>query len=136
MASSSAKMVFRLAGVGELKKALAAGGERAIKLAAGGLYQEAEQIMTVSKERYCPKDLGNLYNSGHVQPPVIKGKKVDVEMGYGGPAADYAEIVHENLDPTVHWNVPGTGPKYLEKPITEALPGMANRLAAVIKAGM
>lgn len=136
MASSPAKTVVRLTGITDLKKALDAGGDRAIRLAAGGLYQEAEQIMTVSKEQYCPKDLGNLYNSGHVQPPVIKGKKVDVELGYGGPGAEYAEIVHENLDPKVHWNVPGTGPKYLEKPILEAAPGMAKRLATFIKAGM
>ena len=136
MASSSAKVVIRLTGIGELKKALEAGGDRALKLAAGGLLQEAEAIMTESKEKYCPKDLGNLYNSGHVQPPVIQGKKVDVEMGYGGPSADYAEIVHENLDPNVHWNIPGTGPKYLEKPIQEAAPGMAVRLAAFIKSGM
>ncbi|MGE5619537.1 MAG: hypothetical protein ACM3US_09805 [Sphingomonadaceae bacterium] len=136
MASSPAKVVVRLTGIGALEKALKSGGERALKLAATALYHEAEAIMTDSKENYCPKDLGNLYNSGHVQPPKIQGKKVDVEMGYGGPAADYALIVHEWLDPKVHWSIPGTGPKYLEKPILAAAPGMANRLANYIKAGM
>lgn len=129
-------LTLKVTGTKQLRAALKRAGEAGLRAAAGGLYQEAEQIMTVSKERYCPRDFSNLMNSGHVQPPEISGSKVTVELGYGGPAAEYALIVHEWLDPNVHWSVPGTGPKYLEKAVMEAVPGMGDRLAKVVGRAM
>ncbi len=143
----AAKITVRLTGVAELKKALQAGGERALKLAGQGLYQEAEQIMLRSKEEFCPVDTGNLKSTGHVELPEYKGKSVTVELGYGGPAAEYALEVHENpragktggVSPQgrryKHYSQVGQW-KYLEQPINEAVPGMAGRLADFIKAGM
>jgi len=69
-----------------------------LQAAAKALYEEAEMIMTDSKENYVPVQTGNLKSSGHVQLPVISGSQVSVTMGYGGPAAKYALAVHEGLD--------------------------------------
>lgn len=124
----AAKVTVRLTGIGQLKRALEAGGDRALRLAAEALYQEGERIMTKSKEQ-CPVDTGNLRSTGHVELPVVKGKRVTVELGYGGPAADYAEVVHEDL--TAHHTVGKA--KYLEDPMREAADGLADRLASYIK---
>lgn len=93
------------------------------RAAATALYQEAEPIMTESKQQ-TPVDTGALRSSGHIQQPVISGDQVTVEMGYGGPAASYAEIVHEKLD--VHHPVGKA--KYLEDPFNEAKPGLPGRI--------
>ena len=132
-----AKVTVRLKGVGELKKALEAGGDRAFRLAAEALYQEGEQIMTKSKEQ-CPVDVGNLRSTGHVELPEIKGKRVTVELGYGGPSGmtgpnakyvGYALYVHEDL--TARHKVGKA--KFLEDPMVEAANGLADRVASYIK---
>lgn len=104
------------------------------------LYYEANVIMTESKKR-CPRspDGGTLRASGHVQDPVVQGKRISVTMGYGGAASDYAVAVHEHLSEhsppswrhkeDIDWTIPGTGPKYLEGPIKEAVPGLKGRIA-------
>ncbi len=79
------------------------------------LYQIAEEIMDDSK-RIVPVDTGALMSTGHVDLPVDTEKGIEISLGYGGPAAPYALAVHENLDPRVHWQRPGSGPKYLETP--------------------
>lgn len=118
-----------LRGFPEFKAALKALGERALQAAAQALYQEAESIMTASKETYCPVDTGNLRASGHVDKPVIEGSNVSVTLGYGGPAAPYALSVHER--PAIHR--PPTQWKYLETPFFAALTDMDQRLAAKMK---
>ena len=80
-------------------------------------------------KRLVPVDTGALRASGHVQLPVIRGKKVAVVLGYGGAAAPYAVFVHEKQarhNPPTQW-------KYLEQPLNEAIPGMAGRLAKRIR---
>lgn len=103
--------------------------DRMPKAVAAALYQEAQVEMTESKKR-CPVDTGNLRASGHVCQPEIMGGRISVDLVYGGPAAPYALIVHENMDPNVHWNAAGTGPKYLESVLMESAPHMVNRVAA------
>ena len=76
-------------------------------------------------KRIVPVAFGVLRASGHVQLPVIVGRRVTVTLGYGGAAAPYAVFVHERQarhTPPTQW-------KYLEKPFNEALVGMARRLA-------
>lgn len=126
--------------------ALIAKYPRAIKSA---LFLEANLIMTDSKEHYVPVNReigkgGTLRDSGIVQKPVQEGLKIYVRMGFGGEAMPYAEAVHEHLSrhspptwqgkPILNWSIPGTGPKYLEIPFRKAEKGMANRLAAHLKA--
>ncbi len=108
------------------------------------LYQEGQIIMTESKKR-CPvaPDGGTLRASGQAHPPEYAGPHISVTLSYGGAAEAYAIAVHEHLSehspPSwkvaeaagrgIHWNVPGTGPKFLEGPINEAQPTLAARIA-------
>ena len=57
-------------------------------------YTAGNIAMTEAKE-YAPKDLGVLRASGYVTLPNEDGA---VELGFGGPAADYAVVQHENPD--------------------------------------
>lgn len=114
---------------------------------ASAIYMEANSIMSKSK-RLCPvaPDGGTLRASGTVHKPERKGRQISVLMSYGGAAQDYAIAVHEHLSehspPSwiiaeetgrgINWNADGTGPKFLEIPINEAMPGMLQRLAARI----
>jgi hypothetical protein len=127
---------FRLDGQDDFRRAMRELGRRGRASARAALYREAEAIMTVSKT-LVPVDLGALRNTGTVFPPEVRGATIVVEMGYGGPAVTYAIAVHETpskYDPpswrgkSVHFTV--GGPKYLEKPTLEAIPGMDARLAA------
>ena len=123
------KITARLRGSRELRRELKRRGRQAPKALARALFQEAEQIMSVSK-RLVPVDTGALRASGHVQLPVIRGKKVKVVLGYGGAAAPYAVFVHEKQarhNPPTQW-------KYLEKPLFQAVPGMAGRIAKRLRA--
>ncbi len=104
--------------------------EQLLHAAEAALFEEAEAIMARSKDEFVPVDEGILRASGHVQLPVRTGGDVSVTLAYGGPAEAYAVIQHERLD----FNHPhGGGPKYLERPLVEAVPGMGDRIAARIR---
>ena len=108
--------------------------------AAAALFQEAEKVMTESKESFVPVDLGVLRVSGKVAQPDITPLGASVTMGYGGEAAAYALAIHEHPSPASppSWaggvNFKRGGPKYLERPLRNAIPGMAVRLGVKIKA--
>ena len=122
------RITARLRGSAALRRELKRRGGAAQKALARALFLEGEQIMGKSK-RLVPVDTGALRASGHVQLPVIRGKKVTVVLGYGGAAAPYAVFVHEKQarhNPPTQW-------KYLEQPLNEAIPGMAGRLARRMK---
>ena len=90
------------------------------------LYKEAEGIMTLSKDAFVPVDQGPLRASGQVDQPVVNAGVVDVTLGYGNSAVEYAKIVHEDLN-AFH---PGGGQaKYLEIPFKMEQPGVKGRLA-------
>jgi len=106
-------------GIAEVNAQLARLWEQDQAASVQALREEAETIMTDSKQRV-PVDTGVLRASGFVQP-VEDG----VRLAYGGAASDYAIYVHENLDA----NHPVGEAKYLERPVLEALPGLAERVA-------
>lgn len=111
------------------------------------LYKEGQAIMTESKRR-CPvaADGGTLRASGQVAKPVRSGNGISVTLSYGGAADAYAIAVHETPsehDPpswqamyddggSIQWTSAGTGPKFLENPINEALSGIGERLGREI----
>ncbi len=99
------------------------------------LYMEAEGIMRASKEKYVPVKTSTLKTSGFVNLPKISSTAIEIEMGYGGAASAYALYVHE-APANWNWSVPGTGPKYLEKPAREAAEGMGGRLATRLKSAL
>lgn len=55
----------------------------------------SEAVMTLSKAVYVPVVSGNLRSTGQVSLPVVKTGRVEVTMSYGGPAAPYAQAVHD-----------------------------------------
>lgn len=71
--------------------------------------------------RITPKDLGALRNSIFVKQDE-DGSTQRITIGAGGGSAPYAVHVHENLKSTVKWKTPGTGPKYIERPVRERMP--------------
>lgn len=94
------------------------------KAVAASLFQEGEIIMAVAKDRTPVRD-GYLKESGHVQLPTISSDEISVVLGFGGPTAPYAVVVHEDLD--AHHTVGQA--KFLESALMEAEPDLADRLA-------
>ena len=91
---------------------IAARGQKAQRIISRAMYSEANTVLNQSK-KIVPVDLGTLKNSGKVKKPTFKGSLIDVDITYGGAAADYAFIVHE--DPNAR-HAPGKTYKYLEMP--------------------
>ena len=110
----------------KLRKQLLGAGQKAAHASAASLYQSAEVIMTDSKENYVPVKTGNLRATGFVQLPEDDGHQITVTLSYGGPAVDYAVIVHEDL--TAHH--PHGQAKYLSTPLEQRLGDVHNKLVA------
>ena len=62
-----------------------------------------------------PIDTGELRKSGTVSVDK-KGMMTTGKVSFGGGAVEYAVAVHEMPNET-NWTEPGTGNKYLEKPL-------------------
>jgi len=127
------KITVEVKGTKELHRVLEKLGKRAQAELGKALYAEAELIMTESKKQV-PVDTGTLRSTGYVDPPETQKDLVEVELGYGGPAAPYAVDVHERTE----WHhKPPTKAKYLEDPVKTAVPklpgALAKRLRKVIK---
>lgn len=119
---------LKLTGMKDLKRALKEAGPRATKSLSAGLFTEGERIMAKSK-RLTPVDTGTLRSTGHVQKPVVEEGRIEVTLGFGGPAAPYAIYVHEMIEN--HHEVGQA--KFLEQPVNEAARGFTERLAAEVR---
>lgn len=104
---------FDVIGLDRLVRNLTLGGMAAAKAGAAGLARTANVIFDQSQEEV-PRDTGTLARSGQVSNPRLEGYNAVVEISYGGPAAEYALWVHENLEA---YHVPPTKAKYLEGPV-------------------
>jgi len=106
-------------GAKELQALLAQMPGRARTICGGALYECAQEVGATSL-RVTPKSPGggNLRNSQQITKPEVVGDGVEVTIGYGGAASAYALFVHE-APQELHWTLPGTGPKYLERPAKE-----------------
>lgn len=93
-------------------------GGTAPKAVARGMRSWAEQVRTAAL-RVTPKKWGTLRDSIFVKQDV-KGVASAISIGAGGPAAPYAVVMHEKL--FSNYTTRGTGAKYLENPIREAMP--------------
>jgi hypothetical protein len=94
------------------------------------LYQEGEGLITEAKQEV-PVDTGVLRASGYVRWPEYQGSTVTVQVGFGGAAAPYALLVHENLESRHN---PPTKAKYLEDPFNRRLRGLDERVGAKLEA--
>ena len=98
-------------GLDDILREQAAVMERLIGAAGAGLYAAGNRVMTTAKAGLVPVDQGVLRGSGYVTHPVREGDSAVVELGFGGPAADYAVVQHEEQG---YAHEVGTF-KYLEK---------------------
>lgn len=84
----------------ELAKAFKQAEKRAMAALTQALVLEAEGVMRASK-REVPVDMGILRSSGFVNRPKVRGRGVEITLGYGGAAKDYALYIHEGIGPAV-----------------------------------
>lgn len=91
------------------------------------LRAESEIEATEAKLR-TPVNTGVLRNSIHVEGPYQRGQRISCDIVAGGAAAEYAIIVHEDLE--AHHTVGQA--KYIESVINESAPHIAERLAVRI----
>ena len=137
---------IEITNLADFEKKMNAFPGQVIAAAARVLREEAEEVMTRSKE-LVPVDLGTLRDSGHVPPTKRIGNTIEVEIVYGGEAKEYAVAVHEHLShhspPSwfaaeyagrpVKFSPAGTGPKFLERPYLEAVPRIPARFIEAFK---
>jgi hypothetical protein len=135
-----------LKGAKELRAKLQRIKREAPKEFGRALYQEALVEMKESMRRTPVGPAGGPLRASHVTlPPEYKGNDISVSIQVGGPSIDYVIAVHEHLSEhsppswqhlgpdEIDWNVPGTGPKFLESTILESSPHMAPRIARRIE---
>ena len=115
---------------GAIKRLKALGGNIQKEVAPALFTSMSVDVEGVAKESFTPVSPGGgtLRDSIHTTLPKIRRGSVSVSVVAGGPAEDYALRVHEWLDPSVKWSVPGTGPKFLERPFLEATPKIKHAL--------
>lgn len=117
----------------DLEAALSMAEADIIRAALPGMVEEMEIIRTNSME-IVPVDQGDLRNSAFVvgvNPEIEDSGTAQVSIGYGGVAASYAVVQHENPN---FRHAEGKTWKYLERPAMEAINGMGERLAAALRA--
>lgn len=91
---------------------------------AQALYQEA-QVELKEIKKLTPVDTGALRASERVEGPTREGRRIYVTIVAGGPSAPYAFIVHEDLEAFHKYGQA----KYIEQPLSEALPYFPARIA-------
>lgn len=123
---------WRVQGTPTMRKALESRRAQAWTAARRGLRQEGEAIMTASK-LIVPWEQGTLARSGFTGPVTQKGSALTVTIGYGGMAADYAVVQHENL---FFRHTPGRFAKYLETPATKAMQTFEQRLGQTVRVAL
>ena len=128
MAGQSQTVRIEVRNMDRVRRELRKLGTRAIPAAKAAVREECERVMTASKQEV-PVDLGNLKNSGHVTTPAVRFSGVECAIQYGGPAAPYAVIVHENLKAR---HTVGKA-RYLVDPFNRAIPGMDARMAMTLE---
>lgn len=137
---------FELRGTKAMKRKIERIAEQFPNRVERALRVEAELVMTRSKKDLVPVDLGPLRSSGHVKDVERRDKELSVTLAFGDAAAPYAIAVHEHpsafsppswegkaISDIGKWSEDGRGPKYLERAINEAIPGMARRIAASLR---
>jgi hypothetical protein len=97
------------------------------KAAARVLYRRGTRVLEVA-QRLAPVDTGALRSSGFVELPDVRGGGVKVVIGFGGAAAPYALIVHEDLSSR---HTTGQA-KFLEVPFLAEKQGTLDELRAAV----
>lgn len=98
------------------------------KDAGAALRAEIEPVVTECKKA-TPVDTGNLRGSEHAEGPFDDGNRIRVQIVAGGPATEYALIVHEDMTARHETG----GPKYIERPLFAEAPFVLARVAKRLK---
>lgn len=125
-------MSFKLTGVGAMKAKIAALAASAPMIAERALYREASIVLLPKMQDRTPVKFGILRASGFVEKPTRRGRTIVVYISFGGPAAPYAWIVHEDLD--AHHNVGQA--KFAESVLNEEENNIPTRVMRDILAGL
>jgi len=99
----------------------------AIAAEVGTAVNDVAQVAFGRSQDIVPRDTGTLARSGMVEVVTVQGG-IEARISYGGPAKDYAMIVHEtdrNYQRGKEW-------KYLERPVAEAAPLFGNRVRQAV----
>jgi hypothetical protein len=115
------KLELKIDGIQTVLDGLKAAAEKYPAAVGAALYEEGLKIDAASVD-LVPVDKGRLKGTHYTSPPVMGDDGPEVEVGYG---TDYAVPVHERT--AVHHDVGQA--KYLEKPLTDAASGFAERVA-------
>ena len=115
---------MKLEGTPKLLNMLKVGGQQATVATARALYSEANKVF-IDSQAQVPIDTGALRASGIVTKPYIVGSTATVQISYGGAAAPYAVIVHEDLEAN---HLVGKA-KDLEDPLSQAIPNITKNVA-------
>ena len=107
---------MELFGLSELTAKLGQLRGQAREIAADEMYRGAQEILAASRE-IVPVETGALRDSGFADRPETHGDLIALEVGYGGPTADYALYVHEGTSKMA-------ARKFLERPTLELYPGI------------
>jgi len=116
-------------GVTNLQRTLGQMRTEILPVAKEVIYAEAQNILSDSRA-IVPFLRGVLSSSGRVHEPVMYADSVLVEVSYGGAAAPYAEVQHENMD-FAH-KTPRQA-LYLYTPVEEARNDFGGRLKSRIE---
>jgi hypothetical protein len=121
-------MSTQITGLNETLQAIADLESKITRGAKRGLNQWSEGTMTEAKNR-APVDDGILKGSGYVTPPEESGGVISQELGFGGAAADYALVQHEDL--TLNHSVGQA--KFLESAVSDREHELIGSVAAEIE---
>ena len=138
MANPRVEFDFDLTKQAQIQAALTALGDEAGPAMEAVLTEEAEDIIAAADE-LVPADIGNLKGSKFVEPPIVLGGDVTVELGYGNTGTLYAASVHENpRSGQTGGRTPSGGKrktfakvgqwKYLETPFVASMVGWLDRV--------
>lgn len=124
-------MRVEIEGLDRLINLLTKGGTKASHALKQAMYKEAAEAFAESQFEV-PVDKGFLRSSGQAYGIQVdeSAKEIVYTIGYGGVAAPYALIVHEDLE--ARHNAP-TKAKYLEDPVKRRAQGMGNRLGDAVE---
>jgi len=134
-------------GLDDLEKRLATADSRVMLEVKKQLFADATEVLNQSRA-LAPFDTGALAGSGSLHMGGSLKNPV-AEITYGGPAAPYALVQHENVDfyhpsrkrggtsaPSTSPNSKERGAKYLTRPLFRLWPKIQKNLAEALEKGM
>ena len=138
-----AKQSIKIIGLGDVTRLLAEGNQKVTK-AARLAVSEVTLEVAAKADDFVPFDTGVLSGSQVVKLPIAG--KIEGEITYGGPAAPYAAVQHEDVTlfhpskkrggtgPVTAGQGSGKGAKYLEFPTKMAFIDYDKKIVNYIKA--